>query len=110
MTIRNPLLIFLAILPVAAALRAQSAPEATPGALYGTLLTVMKGGPTLGFAGRLKILDPELRRDLNLPLMTRLVVGPPWRSLPQDERRRLVDAFSDYSIAVYASRFKDFSG
>jgi len=78
--------------------------------MYAVLLQAMKDGPALGFQGRLKLLDPELRRDLNLPLMTRLVVGPPWRGFSAEKRQRLVDAFSDYSIAVYASRFKDYSG
>jgi phospholipid transport system substrate-binding protein len=94
----------------AAAVRAEPAPDATPRALYDTLLRVMKGGPALGFDGRMKILDPELRRDLDLPLMTRLVVGPPWKGLKPEERQQLVEAFSDYSIAVYASRFKDYAG
>ena len=94
----------------AIAARPAPAPEATATALYAALLQVMKNGPTLGFSGRLKILDPELRRDLNLPLMTRLVVGPVWRSLPPAEQQRLIEAFSDYSIAVYAGRFKDYSG
>jgi phospholipid transport system substrate-binding protein len=70
----------------------------------------MKQGRALGFKGRRAILDPELRRDLNLPLMTRLVVGPPWRAVGAAERSALVEAFSDYSIALYASRFKDYSG
>ncbi len=42
--------------------------------------------------------------------MTRLVVGPPWRSLKPDGQQRLISAFSDYSIAVYASRFKAYGG
>jgi phospholipid transport system substrate-binding protein len=78
--------------------------------MYAVLLQAMKGGAALGFKGRLKLVDPELRRDLNLPLMTRLVVGPPWRSLSPGERQSLVTAFSDYSVAVYASRFNDYSG
>ena len=70
----------------------------------------MKQGPALGYAGRRQMLEPQIRRALDLPLMTRLVVGPPWRSLKADEQQRLVDAFSDYSIAVYASRFKEYGG
>ena len=94
----------------AIAARAAPAPEATATALYAALLQVMKSGSALGYSGRLKILDPELRRDLDLPLMTRLVVGPAWRSLPPAEQQRLIEAFSDYSIAVYAGRFKGYSG
>jgi phospholipid transport system substrate-binding protein len=51
-----------------------------------------------------------LSRDFDLPLTTRLVVGPPWRSMSAEQQQALVAAFSDYSIAVYASRFKSYSG
>jgi phospholipid transport system substrate-binding protein len=88
----------------------RSAPEAAPQALCDTLLQVMKQGSALGFTGRMKLLEPEVRRDYDLPAMTRLIVGAPWRSLSSGEQQELVAAFSDYSVAVYASRFKDFSG
>jgi len=85
-------------------------PQAVPQALCDLLVRVMKQGPSLGFAGRVKTLEPELSREFDLPLTTRLVVGPPWRSLSADQQQALVAAFSDYSTAVYASRFKDYSG
>jgi phospholipid transport system substrate-binding protein len=85
-------------------------PEQTAEALYATVLKAMKDGPALGFSGRLKLLDPELRRDYDLPLMTRLVVGPAWRGFSAADQSRLIEAFSGYSVAVYASRFKAFSG
>jgi phospholipid transport system substrate-binding protein len=84
--------------------------QAAPQGLCDVLLQVMKQGPALGFSGRVKILEPELRRDFDMPLITRLVVGPPWRSMSAGEQQALVAAFSDYSIAVYASRFKEYSG
>ncbi|MGH7995384.1 MAG: ABC transporter substrate-binding protein [Opitutaceae bacterium] len=78
--------------------------------LCDSLVQAMKGGASLGFEGRRKLLDAELRRDVNFPLMTRLVVGPSWRDLSAQEQRDLVAAFSDYSIAVYAGRFKAYAG
>jgi phospholipid transport system substrate-binding protein len=97
---------------VCAAASAPPASEApaVPQALCDLLVRVMKQGPTLGFAGRVKILEPALSRQFDLPLTTRLVVGPPWRSLSADQQQALVAAFSDYSTAVYASRFKEYSG
>ena len=87
------------------------APETQPArGLYDGLLEAMKNGPALGYAGRIKLLDPEIRRDFNLPLMTRLVVGPTWRTLKPADQEGLVAAFSDYSIAVYAARFKSYGG
>ena len=102
----------LALLALAlpATAHADSPPAQTASSFYDALLGAMKQGPTLGFGGRRQLLDPEIRRDFNLPLMTRLVVGPPWRSLLGDQQQALVDAFSDFSIATYANRFRDFSG
>ena len=85
-------------------------PAATAQGLCNVLLEVMKKGAGLSFDGRVKILDPELRRLYDLPLLTRLVVGPPWRGFSAEDQQALVQAFSDYSTAVYASRFKSYSG
>jgi len=52
-------------------------PVQTLQGFYDALVTAMKQGPALGFAGRRQMLDPQIRRALDLPLMTRLVVGPP---------------------------------
>lgn len=90
--------------------RADAPPAQTVSSFYDALLGAMKQGPTLGFGGRRQLLGPEIRRDLNLPLMTRLVVGPPWRSLPGDQQQALVGAFSDFSIATYVRQFRDFAG
>jgi phospholipid transport system substrate-binding protein len=87
-----------------------SQPQAVPQALCDLLIQVMKQGPSLGFTGRVKALEPGLSRQFDLPLTTRLVVGPPWRSMSPEQQQALVTAFSDYSTAVYASRFKDYSG
>jgi phospholipid transport system substrate-binding protein len=100
----------LFVLAVTAAARADSPPVQTARSFYDALLGAMKQGPTLGFGGRRQMLDPEIRRDFNLPLMTRLVVGPPWRSLAGDQQQALVDAFSDFSIANYANQFREFAG
>jgi phospholipid transport system substrate-binding protein len=89
---------------------AQSAPAATVQALCDALISAMKQGPALGFAGRRELLEPEIRRALDLPLMTRLVLGPPWRTLTPDVQKQLVEAFSNYSISTYANRFSGFSG
>ena len=78
--------------------------------LSDALLTAMKRGPSLDFAGRRDLLAPQIQRDLDLPFMTRIVVGPPWRSLAAGDREKLVEAFSTYSIATYAQRFKSYSG
>lgn len=102
-------LAFLA-LALAATARAAPPPTQTVDSLYAALLSAMKQGPGLGPVGRQRVLAPEIRRDFNLPLMTRLVVGLPWRSMNAGQQQALVEAFSSFSIATYASEFKDYSG
>src|SRR5580658_218407 len=89
---------------------ADQSPAATAQALCKVLLEAMKKGSSLVFDGRVKLMDPQLRRLYDMPLLTRLVVGPPWRNVSPEDQQALVQAFSDYSTAVYASRFKSFSG
>lgn len=90
--------------------RAATMPAATLNGFYDTLLVVMKEGPKLGFAGRRQKLAPAIIQAFDLALMTRLVVGLQWPSLSTEDQKELVAAFSDFSIATYASQFDDFSG
>jgi len=90
--------------------RAATMPATTLHSFYDTLLSVMKDGPKLGFAGRRQKLAPAIVQAFDLPLMTRLVVGLPWPSLTADDQKELVAAFSEFSVATYANQFDDFSG
>jgi phospholipid transport system substrate-binding protein len=85
-------------------------PVAPVKSLCDALLASMKQGASLNFAARRDLLSPEIRRDLDLAFMTRIVVGPTWRGLAAPDRQQLVDAFSDFSVATYAERFKSYSG
>ena len=85
-------------------------PDAIVSAFYDALLVTMKDGPTIGFNGRSERLGPAIRRAFDLPLMTRLMVGPQWNGLTAEQQRQLVAAFSEFSVATYASRFDDYSG
>jgi phospholipid transport system substrate-binding protein len=78
--------------------------------LCDSLVASMKRGTELDFAGRVGLLGPEIQRDLNLPFMTRIVVGPSWKTFSPADQEGLVKAFSDYSIGTYAQRFKSYSG
>jgi phospholipid transport system substrate-binding protein len=42
--------------------------------------------------------------------MARLSVGPSWRNLTREQKRRAVQAYSRYVAAVYASRFDSYAG
>jgi len=88
---------------------AQEPAVATIGSFYDVLLTVMKDGQRLGFAGRRDKLAPAIKKAFDLPLMTRLTVGLQWPKLSPADQAGLVDAFSAFSIATYASRFEDYA-
>jgi phospholipid transport system substrate-binding protein len=87
-----------------------TSPAAAIAAFYDSLVAAMKDGPTLGFTGRRDRLGPAIRRTFDLPLMTRLMVGPQWLGFTPAQQQQLVAAFTDFSIATYASRFEDYSG
>ena len=106
----------LLTLPLAVALagRTATAADAAPaqeiGRFYAVLLAVMKAGKQLSFAGRYARLAPAITEAYNLPLMTRLAVGPGWRQLSAAQQQRLTAAFTRYTVSEYASRFDGYSG
>jgi phospholipid transport system substrate-binding protein len=103
------LLLALGFAPAAFAAPASPA-TAVVKKFYATLTDTMKQGDQLGFAGRYKKLEPAIRTAFDLPLMTRFAVGPTWLKASQAQQQQLVSAFSDFSIATYASRFVSYDG
>jgi len=97
-------------LPVAAQPLQHGPASAVIDQLDATLLSVMKQADQLGYAGRAKLLQPELEKAFNLPLMTRIVVGSPWNDWTESQRSQIVDAFSKFVIATYARRFDGYGG
>lgn len=77
---------------------------------YATLTETMKDGPKLGFDGRYKKLEPAVTKAFNLPAMARYAVGLGWAQVSTDDQQKLVSAFSNFSVATYASRFTKFDG
>jgi phospholipid transport system substrate-binding protein len=110
MILRRLLLVLLAFsagMVLRPAVRGEEAgAPATVQALCDALQAAMKRGASLDFAARKELLGPEIRRDLDLELMTRIVVGPPWRNLAPSDRQQVVEAFSDYCIATNVQRIK----
>ena len=70
----------------------------------------MKKGSSVDFAARRDLLAPVIQRDYDLPFMTRIVVGSAWRSFSSEDRQKLVEAFSAFSVASYAKNFSGYSG
>jgi len=77
---------------------------------YSVLLGVMKDSKELGFSGRYQRLKPAIEAAYNLPLMSRLSVGPQWQSLTPAQQQQLSASFAQFTVATYANRFDDYSG
>jgi phospholipid transport system substrate-binding protein len=75
-----------------------------------SLLDVMKNAEKLGYKGRFDKFDPVITKVYDLPLMTRISVGPQWSSLSPDQQTKVIEAFKQLSIATYASRFDGYGG
>jgi phospholipid transport system substrate-binding protein len=90
--------------------KGSSSPTDVVQKFYDTLTAVMKDGNDLGYSGRYKKLAPALKSAYNLPLMTRIAVGPVWTQATPDEQKQLISAFSDFSVATYANRFVKYDG
>lgn len=89
---------------------AELQPTAVIGRFYDTLLGAMKDAQALGFKGRYQKLEPAIEATFDLPLMTRLSIGPQWRKLTPEQQKQLVSAFKDYTFSTYANRFDGYSG
>jgi phospholipid transport system substrate-binding protein len=79
-------------------------------AFYSTLLDTMRYGPQLGAQGRYAKIAPVIAQSFDIPLMTRLAVGPDWNSLTPAQQGQVTQAFERYVAAVYAERFDSYSG
>jgi phospholipid transport system substrate-binding protein len=78
--------------------------------LHGALLEAMKGGQKLGFEGRRALLEPVMREVFDFATMARMAAGAGWTKMSDEDHQRLVNAFAAWSVANYASQFKDGSG
>ncbi len=78
--------------------------------LYDHLLRAMRQGEAQNFQQRYDALQAGIERSFDLPLMTRFAAGTGWLKADAVQQQRLINAFSDFSIATYASRFKAYDG
>ena len=74
------------------------------------LLATMKDGPSLGVKGRFRKLQPAVERAFNLPAMAQYTVGPAWAKFSDADKAAVIEAFTRYSVANYASNFSSYSG
>ncbi len=74
------------------------------------LISVMKDGKKLGYAGRYDKLEPAVTNSHDLPKIARIVVGKEGEKLNDEQQKKLTDVFTKLSVASYAHNFKDYSG
>ncbi|MBL6934699.1 MAG: ABC transporter substrate-binding protein [Alphaproteobacteria bacterium] len=77
---------------------------------HDTLLSVMKEAENLGYEGRYEWLTPVIKESFNLPFMTSRSTGRHWKKASTVDHQALIDAFTNMTIANYASRFDGYSG
>ena len=78
--------------------------------LQSGLLEIMRAGSGAGQAGRARLIAPAIDRAFDIPLMTRLAVGPAWTGIPSPQQAELVAAFRSLTVAQHAKNFDSFSG
>lgn len=78
--------------------------------LHAALLGAMKGGATLGYKGRYKLIAPAVKSSFDFPTISRIVMGRYWGKLDDKQKAQFIDTFTQLSIATYASQFDAYSG
>ena len=102
-------LIFASLSSIAAAQPVDPA-IATVQSLDDGLLAIMRSGSAAGMAGRSRAIAPVIDRAFDLPLMSRLSVGPGWVNIAPRDQTALVAAFRAMTIASYARNFDGYAG
>ena len=101
-----------AFLSVAAPSAAQTADPARAPVqmLDDALIGIMKGGSSLSMQGRMAKIGPVIDQTFDIPLITRLSVGPDWVKVGPADQTALVAAMRRMTVAQYASNFSSWSG
>ena len=78
--------------------------------LHTSLLDSMRAGSSLPIADRYRTLEPVIEQVFDLPLMTRLAIGPAWTNFSGEQQQAAIAAFTRLTIASYVHNFHKFSG
>ena len=74
------------------------------------LIKTLQAGKAAGVEGRAKVIGPAVEQAFDLPLMTRVAVGPTWTKIAPEDQEALQKAYARFAIANYAKNFSDYSG
>jgi phospholipid transport system substrate-binding protein len=75
-----------------------------------SLLESMRAGSGLPITDRYRKLEPVIEQVFDLPLMTRLAIGPGWTNFSAEQQQAAIAAFTRLTIASYAHNFHEFAG
>src|SRR5260370_17640595 len=101
-------LMVLALLPWRA--QTPSAAVAKIQTYYQQLMPTIQQAARLSVRERDKRFSPVFAAVFDIPTMTRLAVGPAWKSFSAEQQATLRDAFARFIVAQYPSHIKDYSG
>src|SRR5882757_7484785 len=90
--------------------QAPSAAAAHIQTYYQELMPTIRQAARLTVRERDKRFAPAITAAFDLPTMTRLAVGPPWKSFSPAQQATVQEAFTRFIVADYASQIKDYSG
>jgi phospholipid transport system substrate-binding protein len=79
-------------------------------AYYQELMPTIKQAARLTVRERDKRFAPAITAAFDFATMTRLAVGPPWKSFSPAQQAAVQEAFTRFIVADYASQIKDYSG
>jgi phospholipid transport system substrate-binding protein len=91
-------------------LRAQSPAAAHIETYYQELMPTIKQAARLTVRERDKRFAPAITAAFDLATMTRLAVGPAWKTFSPAQQAAAQEAFTRFIVADYASQIKDYSG
>jgi phospholipid transport system substrate-binding protein len=78
--------------------------------LHTSLVDSMRAGSSVAITDRYRKLEPVIEQVFDLPLMTRLAIGPGWTNFTGEQQQAAVAAFTRLTIASYVHNFNKFAG
>lgn len=85
-------------------------PEAVVSQFHDALLGIWKDADTTPATKRFERLAPAVARAFDLQRMIHGAAGSSWGKATPEQRERLVEAFTRYSVATYVDRFDAYAG
>jgi phospholipid transport system substrate-binding protein len=101
-------MVLLGLLPLGA--QTPSAAVAKIQTYYQQLMPTIQQAARLSVRERDRRFTPVFAAVFDMPTMTRLAVGPAWKTFSAEQQAAVRDAFARFIVADYASQIKDYSG